>query len=117
MAEWPETLPLKPLVNGYEESPPDVLLRTEMDTGEAKVRRRNTAGVRPFSAQFHMKSAQVTILDNFFTATLGHGALRFDFTHPRTGATVSIRFRSPPKYVPRGGGIWTVACSFEAIGG
>ena len=42
--DWPATLPQEILAEGYEEGLPDVLVRTKMDAGPDKVRRRATAG-------------------------------------------------------------------------
>ena len=97
-ATWPSDLPDVPLVRGYEESPPDLALRTEMDTGPDKTRRRTTAGPREFAVQFRLTPAQLTTLDTFFVDTLKSGTLRFDFTHPRTGNTFEFRFVGPPSY-------------------
>ncbi len=45
MATWPATLPA-PALSSLRETPPDNLIRTQMDKGPAKVRRRTTANVR-----------------------------------------------------------------------
>ena len=48
-AIWPLTLPQLPLVSGYSESMPSNLIRSETDTGPAKVRRRGNA--KPVTVQ------------------------------------------------------------------
>jgi hypothetical protein len=116
MATWPASLPQFVLTEGFEESPPDVLLRTEMDAGPAKVRRRFTAGVRPLKAVIVCSSAQVTTLETFFAAALASGALPFDWVHPRTQAATSFRFVRPPSIAPeRGGKYWRVGLDLEVL--
>ncbi|QLH37711.1 MAG: hypothetical protein HWD60_00095 [Defluviicoccus sp.] len=43
-AVWPSSLPQKPLVDGFSETAPNLVVRSPMDVGPAKVRRRATAG-------------------------------------------------------------------------
>jgi hypothetical protein len=99
-ASWPPGLPQLVAVEGYDEAPPDLTVRTQMDAGPAKVRRRFTAGVRALSLQLDLDSAQVETLDVFFDATLQGGALAFDWVHPRTQAAATLRFVRPPVYRP-----------------
>ncbi len=42
----------KPLAANYQETPPDNLVRTPMDVGPAKLRRRTTANVRQLSVLY-----------------------------------------------------------------
>lgn len=97
MPSWPGILPSAPLL-GHRESAPDVVVRTEMDAGPAKLRRRFTAGVRPMQVPLVLSDAQVDALDDFYVITLAGGTLRFDHKHPRTGAVVRWRFIAPPQY-------------------
>lgn len=112
---WPATLPSGPLLDQYEEQPPDLTIRTEMEAGPDKVRRRMTDSVRPMKCRFSMTSAQVTILDGFFVTTLSGGASRFNWTHPRTGSSDEFRFRKRPAYRPEGGGYWEVEVELEKM--
>ncbi len=98
MPPWPSELPSIPTVDSYMETFADTALRTQMDVGPAKVRRRISAGVEPLSVGLdHFSSAQVDILKTFYYTTLLGGTLRFDYPHPRTRATASCRFTGPPK--------------------
>jgi hypothetical protein len=92
MPTWPSSLPDYVLVQGYEENTPNTLVRTQMDKGPDKVRRRYTAGTRTFGAQLELTGAQVATLESFLENDLDGGALRFDWTHPRTQNSVSFRF-------------------------
>lgn len=98
---WPSSLP-GPLQDGYGEAPPDTTVRTKMDAGPDKIRRRYTAAPRPFSLRFHLTRDEVATLDAFYVTTSRSGSLRFNWTHPRTGAACEARFLSAPKYAPDG---------------
>jgi hypothetical protein len=116
VADWPGTLPAAPQLRGFEEQPANTLIRTEMDVGPAKVRRRITAGVRPHKMLFHMDAAQLEIFDQFYTDVLGDGALPFNFTHPRTGETKSFRIVSPPTYTTEEPDeVWFVSIEMEQM--
>ena len=115
MASWPGTLPATPLLRGYAESPPDLTIRTQMDQGPAKIRRRFTAAPRPMRFAFNMTTAQIAILDTFYVTTLSGGALTFTFTNPRTAATDTYRFLSPPTYTPWSGSYWRVELDLEIV--
>lgn len=114
---WPPSLPQAPLISGYDETLPDTLLRTQMDAGAAKVRRRFTAAVSPMTCVFNMTEAQTEILDAFYNETIQGGALRFDMTHPRTATVREFRIVEPPKPKPHqaGGDCWVVTIKMEAM--
>ena len=113
---WPVGLPQLVAVDGYGESPPDTVLRTKMDVGPAKIRRRSTAGIRPLSVQLDLDATQVAALDAFYLGTLQGGALAFDWVHPRTQEIVSLRFVRPPAYRPqRSDAVWRAAVQLEVL--
>lgn len=95
---WPSTLPQAPLLSGFRETPPDNLLRTEMDVGPAKTRRRTTSSPRPVEWPCLMSLAQVNTFEAFYKNTIRGGALRFNITHPRTGASVEARITEVEAY-------------------
>lgn len=115
MATWPGTLPTAPLLDGYTETPPDTTIRTASDTGPNKIRRRFTAGVRKFMVRTLLTTAQVATLDTLYITTLEGGALPFDWTHPRTGASVSFRFVGPPVYSAVTYGYYNATMSLEIM--
>jgi len=104
MVAWPGTLPQTPLYVGYEENTPDLLVRTGMDTGPDKIRRRATAGVREITWPTILTIAQVATLETFYITTLASGALTFTLNHPRTAVGSTWRFVKAPTYtqVPPG---------------
>ena len=115
MTTWPDTLPASPLLDGFRETVQNTALRTEMEQGPAKLRRRTTAGVRTMSVAFVLSAAQVAILDTFYLTTLQGGTLSFDFTHPRTAAAVTCRFVKPPEYGVLNGAYFKTALDLEIV--
>lgn len=115
MPSWPSTLPASPLADNFFERAPDTSLRTEMEQGPAKLRRRTTAAVRLLSLRYLMNKPQIAALETFYAATLLGGTLAFDFTHPRSALTVSCRFLHPPEYISGNGNYFTVAVELEVL--
>ena len=85
---WPMGLPQKPNTD-YSENSGALILRTSMDAGPAKMRRRG-ARTNSMQVSFEMSTAQVEILRAFIEDTL-KGTARFGFTHPRTNEIVEVR--------------------------
>lgn len=113
MASWP-TLPA-PLINTFRESVPESTIRSQTDKGPAKVRRRSTAMPRPVQFTLMLTPAQVATLDAFHETTTVGGSQEFDYTHPRTGSTVSARFTSPPSYSDVNGINYRASIELEII--
>jgi hypothetical protein len=99
-AVWPVALPDRFLVDGYREALPDTAIRTQMDAGPPKVRRRYTAGFRPTQGRIECTAAQVATLETFYVTTCAGGSLPFDWVNSRTGGTVSFQWRSSPLLEP-----------------
>jgi hypothetical protein len=97
-AAWPSTLPQQMDQEGYSETPPKLGIRTTMDSGPAKTRKRFSSGVRPISGSMPLTAAETEILDDFYLNTLQGGTLTFTWVHPRTGAAATFRFTKEPSY-------------------
>jgi hypothetical protein len=115
MPTWPTTLPQHPLLDRYSETAPETAIRTEMDSGPAKSRRRTSAGVRRISCVYLLDAAQTAALDAFFISATAGGSVPFDMNHPRTAAAASFRFRKPPVYTPAGRGHYHAALDLEVL--
>ncbi len=114
MVTWPAALSA-PALNSYIESPPKNTIRTQMDKGPSKVRRRTTSNVRPISFNLKLTPAEVTTLDTFYDTTTASGAIEFDYTHPRTSAAVTARFVSIPQYSEVEGVLYNCAIQLEIL--
>ena len=114
MASWPSTLYGTVLKSGYNETVPENIIRTEMDVGPAKIRRRGTAAVRPFTFNLFLSPTQLSALDTFYVTTLKSGSLSFTFKSPRTQVEGDYQFVAPPSYSPSDQG-YIVTCQLELL--
>lgn len=115
MPTWPATLPQRPLVAGYGESRQSQVLRSSMDAGPPKVRRRFSAAAQNFNVQWRMDSTQLDTFTTFFDTDIQGGSLRFDIPHPRSGTTVSARFQDVYSISALGGTNWNVSATLEVL--
>lgn len=97
------------------------VIRTQMDAGPDKVRRRYSAVPTRFQTRMTVDGDQKDTLETFFHDTLGEGALAFDRTDPRTDATEEFRFLDTPDFELRLGGntpaarSWIVTLTLEKL--
>jgi hypothetical protein len=117
MPTWPADLPDHLLVEGYGESPPDTSIRTTMEAGVAKVRRRFTYAARPIAGALSLTRAQVESLDVFYRTDTQSGALRFSWRHPRFAnlTAVQMRFTAAPRYEALEPEIWRATLQLEIV--
>jgi hypothetical protein len=114
--QWPSTLPDCLQLNGYSESIPDQTIRTNMEYGIAKVRRRSSNAVRPVSGSIVVTKEQLDTLKDFYINTLAGGVLRFAWVEPLDGTTVAeMRFTSPPSYSKESPDIFKVNMELEIL--
>lgn len=114
---WPATLP-QAVRPDFNEQRGALILRTPMDAGPAKMRRRGNMPAA-LSVTFNMTDAQVSTLQTFVETTI-KGTARFGFPHPRTGTQIEARI------VPSGDGqlygvsyngpdAWVVSMTLESL--
>lgn len=112
---WPTSLPQKLLAEGYGEKLDDsTVIRTKMDIGPAKVRRRSTSTVEPIKGSMWLTSAQWSTLRFFYYTTLAR-ALKFSWVHPTTGAAVNLRFVTAPALSGGRGPYVSAALDLEVV--
>lgn len=114
MPAWPGTLPTKPLQDGFSEGFPTNIIRTDMEIGPAKVRKRQTVGIRPFEVKYIFDGTELNTFRTFFNTTLQFGALSFDWFDPQSGAGVTARFINPP-VIQSEGSLFSVTASIEIL--
>jgi hypothetical protein len=78
MAAWPDTLP-KPLLNGYGMEPQDAVIKTNMEAGPKRYRKRFTAVPYDLELSFVMTAAQMAIFKDFWHNQINLGADWFTF--------------------------------------
>lgn len=92
------------------------MLRSDMDLGPAKVRRRTTANVRLIECAFLIDVSQRATFDTFFNSTLEGGTLPFELDHPITGTTSDFRFVEEPTYSAVSGSLYFhLNCRLEIL--
>ena len=112
---WPAALPQRPSVGGYQERFTETALRTPMEAGAAKLRRRFTAAPRQMELSFRMTPAQVALVRIFFEDTTAGGTLPFDWAHPRDGTTSSYRFMEPPRVSATAANLFSISIKLEQV--
>jgi hypothetical protein len=111
---FPAALEAQILNEGYGETPQTATIRTQMDAGPAKARRRFSARVDNLQLNFLLSDTDLDTLLTFYTTTSKEGSLRFNMTHPRTGATDEFRFIDAPGY-NRAGNHYRVSVPVEKM--
>lgn len=118
MATWPTTLPA-PLLEGYALNPGDQTIRTDMESGAPRVRRRTTARNDKVNASWMLTEAQLDTLRDWFddasTGIAGGSAWFTVALAVGTGtrqASVEARFVGPFQAAPVGQ-LWRVTASLE----
>lgn len=86
---YPSTLPKAAPVSGRPESG---AIRTKMDVGPAKVRRRSTATAKPMQFMMRISGAKFDTFKTFFHTTALEGTLAFDMADPWDDTTQEWRF-------------------------
>ena len=112
---WDASLPTEPLLDSWDETLAENRIRTQMEVGPPKIRRRSTASVKQYGVVFALTAAQVATLDDFYTSDTYNGSLAFEWTNPRTGATEDFRFLTPPKIVKRGPDSFRASFQLEVL--
>lgn len=117
MIAWPASLPPLAELEGYQETPPFLALRSETDAGPVKTRPRYSTGPARLTGRLLLTAAQAQALRAFFLATLKGGALAFEAQQPRTGEAARFRFLRAPElaHLAEGGGLWRASLELEEL--
>lgn len=96
MATWPTNLP-DPLTSGYSIQPQQAFIRTDMDQGPARQRRRFTTTPTVYSVKWIMSEQQFGIFESWFRDEVDDGAAWFTINlRGGTGIqAVEARFMQP----------------------
>lgn len=118
MTIWPESLPQKPL-RGLSETRQKASLRSDMDSGGPKKRRRFTAAIRNVDVPIVFTQSERATFDTFYNDTLAEGVTVFDWAALQTdigatSGTLSFGFRNPPRMI-KVAGEWSTTLNLEVI--
>ncbi|MDR0443276.1 MAG: hypothetical protein LBH44_07720 [Treponema sp.] len=89
---WPAELPATLLMAGLSKQPQNNVIRTSMDAGPKKARRRYTARSVKFSGRQVFSALELDVFEQFYQTILADGVLRFNFTDPVSLETGEFRF-------------------------
>lgn len=111
---WPGTLPQKVNEDGFQLKKGGTVIRSDMDIGPAKLRRRFTKGVDNYVVTMDMTYAQYAIFDSYFDLDLNGGVNTFSFLNPVTQVSEIWRMTEPDMR-PKGGEWVTVNMVWERM--
>lgn len=111
---WPTVLP-KPLRAGYKIQPKPNVLRSDMEQGAARQRRRSTATMTDLPAGFVLDQWQLMIFEGWLEHRHQHGVVWFSIDLVGGMGTQSheARFKGDVEIAALGGGIWSVTGTLE----
>lgn len=112
---WPDTLPL-PTVQGYNVEPGETIIRTEMDAGLARHRRRFTDVPSKVSVRWIMRRDQYAIFEGWYRWHAREGASFFTITLLGGLGLLDQEARFTRQFSSRllaGGTLWEVQSELE----
>lgn len=101
------------MLRGFNVAPSVSVIRTEMDVGMAKMRRRSTVALTTTEGELLCSTAQVEALELFFLESTKGGTVRFQIPAPHTNKPQEARFMEPPQFQWIGGEWWRVRVRLE----
>lgn len=114
--EYPPLLPTLSVLRSFTATEADNVIRTQMDAGPAKVRRRSTAAPLQWSMGHPAFSkAQLRAFLQFFREDAAHGAMPFQMADPVMGGMMTCRFAGAPSWSPITTDEFTVSVSLEIL--
>jgi len=115
MAVWPASLPQQVFRDGFQEQiVPAVAIRSKMDSGATKRRRRFTTGPRMMNVTVNMDDTQLATFQTFYNTTLDGGTAPFTFPDPRLTSPITVAFAQEPRSVrPEGATTYLVQLLLE----
>lgn len=117
MASWPLA---KNLLWGLTHDPGEGTLRSRVDNGIAKMRRRGTAVPQGVAGTVILTGAELQTLRAWWRDTLKRGSLPFTWEDPVDDTAVSLRFVTRPTWrLVLGGTVstrkWSVGLTLEIV--
>ena len=112
---FPSTLQNKVDAESFNYSFGDTTLRSQMDVGPAKVRRRFTRAVDMLTTSIMLDYDQYATFKIFYETTTNGGVTPFTYENPLTGASEEFRFAEPPSIQSIGGRTFRVGMKWEKL--
>lgn len=81
------------------EKPEDAVIRSTMEDGTQKTRPRFTRNRFTFELSWSaVPQTEKDALETFYRTATKNGALSFNWTHPASDKTLTVRFSEPPNF-------------------
>ena len=114
-ANFPASLQEKFNEQGFNYKIGETKLRSQMDVGPAKQRRRFTKSIDTVNATINLFYDDKETLKDFHDTTLDGGTLSFLFEDPFTQTQIEYRFVNAPSIAPIGGEWFSVSMQLEIL--
>ena len=105
-AAWALTLPQAPSADGFRVVYPSVVVRSSMDAGPTKQRRRVAWAKKTMVAPFVMSPTQLTDFEEFYKNTVRAGTDVFEWTDPMRDVLGEYRIIEDPQIEADEYGLW-----------
>lgn len=111
---WPQTFPQVMRLEGLGAKKKTNVIRTQMDAGPQKTRRRYTVSTKEFTGSVVLTEAQREYLEDWYDNVLGSGVLRFVMKDPQTLQPAEFRFLE--EYDEEASdGLWIITMKLEKM--
>jgi hypothetical protein len=112
--DWPHILPSGLLAAGFSKQPRNNVIRTAMEAGPNKTRRRYTSRAVIVKGKQIFDAMELAVFEEFYHTVLADGALRFNFADPLSLETAEFRF-TQDYAVTENSGLFEIAMSLERL--
>lgn len=111
---WPSTLP-RPMLDGYSTSPGVEIARTEMESGEARTRRRTVSAPDTIKLSWLLDASQMAIFRAYWDAEMAAGSAWCDMPVDVGDGVEQKSVRAIGQYTAAriSGSYWRVGCEVE----
>lgn len=113
---WPTGLPQVLRLDGLSTQRKSSVVRTQMDAGPDKVRRRYTVSTKVFTGSIVVTEKQRELFEAWYRNVIADGTLRFVMKDPQTLQPAEFRFTEDYSEEPIEG-LWKIAVSVEKLHG
>lgn len=111
---WPVSLPQVLCLDGQKGKRKSNVIRTGMDAGPAKARRRYTVTEKLFEGSIIVTETQRLLLEDWYKTVLGDGTLRFVMKDPQTLQPAEFRFTEDYDEIALDG-VWQISMKLEKL--
>lgn len=96
---------------GYSKG--ETVLKSDMEVGPPKRRRRTTKSVDIMSCSITVDAAEYATFENFYDTTIAAGTIPFIFNHPIKGTYAEWKFDGSFRASSLGAGIFQISMTWE----